>query len=282
MTKSESSNRTIFITSADSHMGHKVVERMLTGDLRDHFSHVIAGCVIPEKSKDLTTLGAKVVSYDIANLDTLTHAMKDSDLALIIPPGDSRVGALTTRMIDSAKAAKISSVILLSNIAIGSNQTPTGRWLSMYQDMEKHLKAQNFSQYCIIRPSTLQEDLLLYARYIQDTGTLRLPMGDGRISPIRMIDVADFFSRVLSGQGRSEDDNDSGDDDNGDDDGDDDDDDGDFPRIQVEEGGDKDGGGDKAKKKYKWLNQSFANKTLTITGKFLHRSADLSMCCEFG
>ncbi|RKP13336.1 hypothetical protein BJ684DRAFT_10202 [Piptocephalis cylindrospora] len=198
MTKS---SRTVFITSADSHLGHKVAERMLTGEMREYYSKVVAGCVIPDKSKDLTQLGAKVVSYDIGSLESLADAMKGADLLLIIPPGDTRMGSLTTRMMDAGKAAKIPAMVLVSNIAVGSQQATVGKWISMYQDMEKHLKAQDVKEYSILRIAPLQEDLLLYARSIQDTGTLRLPMGDGRVSPIRMIDVADFISRALSGQG---------------------------------------------------------------------------------
>jgi hypothetical protein len=242
--------RSVYVSSADSHIGHELVERLLTGEFRDRFDRITAACVVPNKSKDLANLGARVIPYNYRDPPTLDDGMRGHSILVVIPPAEGGLDEVTRLIIDAGLRNQIPAIVLLSTSAANLGG---GKWLPTYSALEEYVQGSSPGQWAIIRAAPLDEDLLLYSRIVQDTGKLALPMGDGAAAFVRLEDYCQYIVRVLSGfgayGGRDEEER---------------------SWKGVHNGGscEEDWGGEK-KPRIHMIDSFFANRVLTVTGMYV-------------
>jgi uncharacterized protein YbjT (DUF2867 family) len=155
-----------------------------------------------ERAAELRRLGAEVVIADLTNDSDVVRVMrgcKRIHFGLSIDPD-----YLQTTVLNAAVAKMLGGIEVFVNMSqMTVSQMKLGAITESHQQRQHLLaeKALDWSGLPVvhIRPTVFLQTLLgLAADSIKRDGTIRLPFGDGRTSPVDASDVADVIATVLA------------------------------------------------------------------------------------
>jgi uncharacterized protein YbjT (DUF2867 family) len=140
------------------------------------------------KAKRLENLPTvEVVEGDMSNRNSLALALDGVDRALMISAPLMNMVETQRSFIDACRAAGVRHVIKFSGLdARPDTRFPFGR---MHKEAEEYLEASGLV-WTHLRPTGFMQEYLREAPSIIDDGALYLPLGDVRLNPIDLTDVA--------------------------------------------------------------------------------------------
>ncbi|GAA5021154.1 NmrA family NAD(P)-binding protein [Streptomyces siamensis] len=160
-----------------------------------------------ERAARLRALGAEVVLGDLTRPDTVAAALEGArSMYFAMPVSPDHLLAATVVASVARESDKLDALVDMSQMTV-SQMTATSTTESRQQRL--HWLAEqvfNWSGLPVvhIRPTAFLDNPLfttLTARTIQRSGTIELPFGNGRTSPIAVDDVARVIATVLSDPG---------------------------------------------------------------------------------
>lgn len=189
------------------------------------FNKVVIGVRDISRGKDLENLGAIVTEIKAEKPETVLSAIRDNEVThiYIIPPASKTRYEDTKSYIDAAGNMDLKCVVMMSVVgcdkvhvqeldeealqadsATGVEQSDDdrkkrqmGESFKQFADCEAYLKKAIKENWCILRQSFFQQNMLLLAEVIQNRGVIPLPLGDGKFSPVNLKDCAISASAVL-------------------------------------------------------------------------------------
>lgn len=139
-----------------------------------------------DAARDRLPEGSQTVIADIDDVASLTRALGGSDKAFLSAPFSPTMPQQIRNMVEAAKAAGVSHLVLLSGYGAGPEATnSTMRWLS---EMEAAV-TQSGLIYSIIRGATFMQNFLAHAGSIAADGAIYAPLGD---TPQLLVDADDI------------------------------------------------------------------------------------------
>jgi len=157
-----------------------------------------------ERAEALRSLGAQVVAGDLTRPDDVARVLDGvGRMLFLMSISPSYLQATATVAIAARAAGAVEALVNMSQMSV-SQMTPANAGDFSEQQRLQWLSEQvlNWSGLPVvhIRPTVFLENPLfttVTARSIADTGTIRLPFGDGRTSPVAAEDVARVAATVL-------------------------------------------------------------------------------------
>lgn len=127
-----------------------------------------------------------------ASVETITKQLQEVDNLFIIPsPTEDKVEN-ARNYIEAAKRANVKFVLLLSVLHPDARNFS---WGQEFRTIERHLQESGLN-WTILRSNFYSQYLGLFRKQVAE-GTLPLPIGRGRFSPIDVADVSSFARHVL-------------------------------------------------------------------------------------
>lgn len=188
-------NRKVLITGATGDTGRAAVKESLQLGLE------VRAMVrrIDERSAALEKLGAEIVVGDLLAIDTIRAAMEGVDAAYFVWPVQPGLIHATVNFVQAAKEASVKTVINLSQRSANRDSTSDS-----CRDTFIAEEVFNWSGLDVIhlRPTYFLEWLLYpwQLPYLQQ-GILRMPVGQGRHSPIAASDQGRAIAALLKNPG---------------------------------------------------------------------------------
>ncbi|KAH7045276.1 hypothetical protein B0J12DRAFT_154563 [Macrophomina phaseolina] len=208
--------RNVCITAADGQTGFLISELLLTHPtFSTRIDSLTALTLNPSapKSKELASLGAKVVAHEPGRERAVAAALKSTgaDTLALIPPAHPDKHAITLELVAAARrAGTIANVLLISSAGADMADPAQHPRLREFIELEAAVLAQKGDpdtslghSPCVIRAGFYAENLLVYAPQAREEGVLPLPIGKNhKFAPVAMGDVALVAAHVLSGSGQ--------------------------------------------------------------------------------
>jgi uncharacterized protein YbjT (DUF2867 family) len=134
--------------------------------------------------------GVTLVVGDMARAETLGSALDGVARTLMISTADEGMVETQCTFVDAARAAGVQHLVKLSGAESGVGFDPRRfRYTRMHEEVERYVEASGLA-WTHLRPSQFMQVYLREARAIASDRALYLPMGDARLSPIDLEDVA--------------------------------------------------------------------------------------------
>jgi len=157
-----------------------------------------------ERAEALRSLGAQVVAGDLTRPHDVARVMDGvGRMLFLMSISPSYLQATATVAIAARAAGAVEALVNMSQMSVSQMTLANAGDFSEQQRLQ-WLSEQvlNWSGLPVvhIRPTVFLENPLftaVTARSIADTGTIRLPFGDGRTSPVAAVDVARVAATVL-------------------------------------------------------------------------------------
>ncbi len=185
----------IVVTGANGQLGRKIIEHLL--DLVADASGVTASVTDPGKAADLAARGVSVRRGDFDDPDTLANAFEGADRLLLVPsraPPDQRIQQ-HRNVVAAAGKAGVKHFVFMSFVeARLESPLPYAR---IFTDTELHLRESGMD-YTNLRNSHYAENILGYLSDALETGLLRAPAGEGRVTYVTCDDIARSAATVLA------------------------------------------------------------------------------------
>jgi uncharacterized protein YbjT (DUF2867 family) len=177
----------ILVTGATGKVGRELVPLLLEAGLE-----VRAGTRDPGKAREL--LGAEVETLELNYNWAATYdaSLTWSDRVFLVPPPFSPDAfEAMAPFIDWAVGAKVRHIVLLSGMAVPRDVA--------LRRVEAHLEAQDVA-HTVLRPNLYMQNFHpgFLSRDIREAGRIRLPAGEGKLSPVDVRDVAEVAARALT------------------------------------------------------------------------------------
>jgi uncharacterized protein YbjT (DUF2867 family) len=182
----------ILITGPTGNIGQELI-RILQGE----GTPFRAMAYTADKAAALRAQGLDVVlgNYHDDNLD---EAVAGSDAVFMVcPPSPDQV-EMQTRLIESARKARVDRLIKIS--AIGARIDATTRMGRDHAAIERKLQESRL-RWTILRPHFFMQNILRFSPTITIENAFYAPMGDGRIGMVDARDVAQVAHIVLTQEG---------------------------------------------------------------------------------
>ncbi|KAJ3335195.1 hypothetical protein HDU93_006210 [Gonapodya sp. JEL0774] len=176
----------VLITGASSEIGSEILHAIVEGQ-----NDVVAG-VDGEKPLNSATrsklVGACKLPMDSSSLD-----FTGIDYLVIVPSDSEKRVQHVRSYIDAAKRADVKFILLQSVLGAQNKET---EFAKQYRQMEVYL-INSAIRATFLRPTWLMENLLIHADSIRKEGVIKLPLREGKIVPISVIDIAKFVRVIL-------------------------------------------------------------------------------------
>ncbi|HVU14004.1 MAG TPA: SDR family oxidoreductase [Phototrophicaceae bacterium] len=142
----------------------------------------------------------EIVEGDMLQPDTLGAALEGVERALMISTTNPRMVETQRAFIDAAKAAGVPHIIKFSGRESGIGFVQRNfRFMRMHEDIEQYLEASGLA-WTHLQPSQFMQVYLREAPGIAAESAIYLPMGDAKISPIDVEDIAQIaYGLLVSG-----------------------------------------------------------------------------------
>jgi uncharacterized protein YbjT (DUF2867 family) len=179
---------TILVTGASSTIGSALVHHLLANNIC-----VRVGVHNDQSFSEFEGCGCPVLKFDYKKKESLEKIFEGiSGFFLSAPLRYSRIDNLVLPAIEAAKKQGVVHVVSLGAIGIElDKETP----LSILEKCVQHCGL----QYTILRPNLLMQNVItIAAKSIRESGVIRLPAGDARISFIDARDVAEAAAVALT------------------------------------------------------------------------------------
>ncbi|KAB2569054.1 NAD(P)H azoreductase [Lasiodiplodia theobromae] len=206
--------RNICLTAADGQTGFLIAELLLThSDFSSKIDSLTALTMhlASPKAKELSELGAKVILHKPGRAREMAAALKSTgaDTLALIPPAHPEKRDITMELVQAARRAGITNVLLLSSAGADMADPQRHPRLREFVELEAAVLAQKGDpdvplghSPCVIRAGFYAENLLVYAPHAREEGVLPVPVGrDHKFAPVALGDIAQVVAHVLSGQG---------------------------------------------------------------------------------
>ena len=142
-----------------------------------------------------------VAEGDMGRPETLGRALEGVDRALMISTADPKLVDTQCAFIDAAKKAGVQHVVKFS--AIGSRESAPSRFrfVRMHLEVERYLEGSGVA-WTHICPSQFMHVYLREARTIAREAAFYLPLGDAKLAPIDVEDIARIAFAILHAEGQ--------------------------------------------------------------------------------
>lgn len=185
----------IFISGAAGQTGRSILSQLV--DQKDK-KDISAGIYAEEESRQTSILGRyniPTVAVDGMKPDTIESALQGINTLVLIPVGHEKRIVIAKNFINAAKKCpSIRRVILLSTLGADQQDYYFGK---QFREIEEELERNSFPCWTVIRPTFYAENFLYYRKDIWN-GLLRLPIENGKFSPLMVEDVGAIVKQVVS------------------------------------------------------------------------------------
>lgn len=142
--------------------------------------------------------GVKVTTGNMADRGSLNAALEGVERALLISSANDRMVETQCTFIDACKQAGVQHVIKFSGEESQNGYDPQRfRYTREHEQIEDYLESSGL-QWTHLRPSQFMQVYLREVPAIRQTGELRLPLDNIRMSPVDLRDVAKIGAALLA------------------------------------------------------------------------------------
>jgi uncharacterized protein YbjT (DUF2867 family) len=154
------------------------------------------------RARDLETLpDVELVEGDMRRPETLEPVLRGVERALMISSSDPQMLETQCTFIDAAKRAGVRHVVKFSGKESGAGfDAKRFRFTRMHEEIETYLERSGLA-WTHLRPSQFMQVYLREAPSIVSKGALPLPLGDARLSPVDLEDIANVAFALLGEEG---------------------------------------------------------------------------------
>jgi uncharacterized protein YbjT (DUF2867 family) len=151
------------------------------------------------KAQQLADLpGVNVCTGDMAVRETLKAPLEGVERAMLISSANDRMVETQCTFIDACKQAGVHHVIKFSGEESQRGYDPQRfRYTREHEQIEDYLESSGL-QWTHLRPSQFMQVYIREAAAIRQTGELRLPLENIRMSPVDLRDVAKIGAALLA------------------------------------------------------------------------------------
>jgi len=142
--------------------------------------------------------GVEVVWGDMLEPETLRIALAGVESALMISSADQKLVQTQRCFIDAAKQAGVAHIVKFSGRGCSSDSE--FRFARMHAEIERYLEQSGLA-WTHLRPGQFMHVYFRELPTILNDGVLRLPMGDARLSPVDVDDIAKVAVSLLHSDG---------------------------------------------------------------------------------
>lgn len=154
----------------------------------------------PEKAHQLQALPmVEVVQGDMLRPETLGPALQDVERVLMISSPNSQMVETQCTFIDACKKAGVLHIVKFSGAELGIDPKKF-RFMRMHNEIEHYLQNSGVA-WTHLRPSQFMQVYLREAPTIAAKGTIFLPMGNARLEPVDIEDIAKVAFSLLHSEG---------------------------------------------------------------------------------
>ncbi len=141
-----------------------------------------------------------VVLGDMGKPETLGAALAGVERVLMISGADLKMVETQCTFIDAAKKAGVQHIVKFSGLGFWEPASCTFRFGTMHGEVEQYLEKSGL-EWTHLCPSQFMQVYFREAPTIAKDGAIRLPLGDAKLAPIDVEDIAKVAFRVLQGVG---------------------------------------------------------------------------------
>jgi NAD(P)H dehydrogenase (quinone) len=133
------------------------------------------------------------VKLDGLKPETVEKALEGINTLVLIPIGHEKRQSIGKNFIEAAAKQKVKRVIMLSTFGAENRDY---YFPKQFRPIEEALEQSNIPSWTIVRPNFYAENLLLYIDHLR-SGFLKLPTGEGKFSPVCLVDVAELVKHII-------------------------------------------------------------------------------------
>ena len=180
----------ILVTGAAGTVGRELVQALQ----REGLSYR-AAYHTEEKAAKARASGLDAVTVDFARSESLRSALGGVTKLFLLSPATPDLPEWEMAVVDQLKGVAIGHLVKLSVWRASEEEFTFARW---HRSSEKAIEASGIP-FTFLRPNSFMQNLSnFYAPGIRATGTISLPAGHAKESPIDVRDIAAVAARVLS------------------------------------------------------------------------------------
>ena len=135
-----------------------------------------------------------VTNVDMGDADACRSAFKGVDRLFLIPPNTPNRVAQCTVALEAAKAAGVTSVVVLSVLGAAEEKSSFSR---AFRAVERVAAAGGFTHVTFLRAATFMDNFLVAAHSIVDAGKFFGSHGEGKFPIVSLADVGRVAAHVL-------------------------------------------------------------------------------------
>jgi uncharacterized protein YbjT (DUF2867 family) len=140
----------------------------------------------------------EVVEGDMAKPETLNPAFDGVQRVLMISGADQNLVATQCTFIDAAKRAGVQHIVKFSGRGCWNDSG--FRFARMHADVERYLEGSGLA-WTHIRPSQFMQVYFREVPTILSEGAIKLPLGNAKLAPVAVDDIAQVAVALLHGSG---------------------------------------------------------------------------------
>lgn len=183
----------ILVTGATGNTGRPLVDELAGMDIPFRVM-VHSADKIPLVKKGR----AEVVVGDLNDPPSLERALFGIEKMYLLSPPSPDMEKVQTAVVDLAGKNGVKHIVKLS--ALGAAPDSAVGLLRAHNAIEEHIKRSGLT-YTILRPHFFMENLLNNAGTVRSDSALFSPLGDAKINPVSVGDIAAVAARILASRG---------------------------------------------------------------------------------
>jgi len=206
----------VLITTGDSRVGFQTAIEFLGEKI---YNRVVVGFRNAKIGKDLENIGAIAVDLKPENSSAVESVIRDHQIGhmYIIPPSSDKRVEHTKAYIAAASKSHMRCVVLMSvvncsNLSLSQERDTEneaaedfGSSMSDFAACERFFTENMDKNWCILRQSLHQQNLLVLADIVQNRGHIPLPTANGKTGLVNLKDCAVAASAILRTDDMNED-----------------------------------------------------------------------------
>jgi uncharacterized protein YbjT (DUF2867 family) len=155
----------------------------------------------PDKARAITAApGIEAVQADLLVPGTLTAVLDGIDIVVLISSADDRMVEAQCNLIDAAVTAGVDHIVKVSGL--GPDLNSPFRFGRYHAQIEQHLQAAGVD-WTLLRPSQFMQVYYREVSTLLGDGTFAQPLGDTRLAPVDVDDVAKVTYATATGGHKS-------------------------------------------------------------------------------